>query len=192
MGRAGDGVGRLNARQGCPTWPPPGGKQPNDKGLARAGRVLGISRTDMQRAAKIISIDEEAKAEIRRIHLNVQETILQIAREPKGSHLAKVHQICGAEVALVAEAESPVPEIPPQQSASPAEEPGQVQEDSANGTDVWVESPPTAPAENSDGLDIPAALRRDNTTEKLKKLDSIWLAWISTARNSANVDLKSL
>ena len=43
---------------------PPGGHQPHDKGFSRAGRVLGVSREDVQRASIIASICKEAKAEI--------------------------------------------------------------------------------------------------------------------------------
>jgi hypothetical protein len=39
-----------------------------------------------------------------------------------------------------------------------------------------VESPSTAPSDNSDGIDIPSLPRRDNAAETLKSLISNWEA----------------
>jgi hypothetical protein len=37
---------------------PPGGRQPHDKGFSRVGRVLGVSRREVERAQKIASISK--------------------------------------------------------------------------------------------------------------------------------------
>jgi len=63
-------VGEKGARLGHPV----GGPQPHDKGFSRAGRVLGVSRSEVQRAEKMGGISAAAKAEIRRINLKVKRT----------------------------------------------------------------------------------------------------------------------
>lgn len=61
---------------------PPGGRQPNDKGIRAAVRELGMERTEIQRAVKIASIASEAKDAARDAGLSDnQSALLEIARE---------------------------------------------------------------------------------------------------------------
>jgi hypothetical protein len=72
---------------------PVGGHQPHDKGFSRAGRVLGVSRRDIERASVIASICKEAKAEIRRLNLNVQRQLLAIGAQPEELQLRKLYEL---------------------------------------------------------------------------------------------------
>jgi hypothetical protein len=81
---------QLKAAQGAH---PLGGFQPHDKGFSRTGRVLGVSRRDVERASVIASICTEAKAEIRRLNLNVQRKLLAIGAEPEDLQLAKLYEL---------------------------------------------------------------------------------------------------
>jgi Bifunctional DNA primase/polymerase, N-terminal len=66
---------------------------PHNKGFSRVGRVLGVSRRDVQRAAVIASICAEAKAEIRRLNLNVRRKLLAIGTEPEELQLRKLYEL---------------------------------------------------------------------------------------------------
>jgi Bifunctional DNA primase/polymerase, N-terminal len=66
---------------------------PHNKGFSRVGRVLGVSRRDVQRAAVIASICAEAKAEIRRLNLNVRRKLLAIGAEPEELQLRKLYEL---------------------------------------------------------------------------------------------------
>src|ERR1700722_11773671 len=81
---------KLKAAQGAH---PRGGAQPHDRGFARAGRVIGVPRRDVERASKIASICKEAKAEIRRLNLNVKRDLLAIGAEPEELQLAKLYEL---------------------------------------------------------------------------------------------------
>jgi hypothetical protein len=72
---------------------PLGGHQSHDKGFTRTGRVLGVSRRDVQRASIIASICAEAKAEIRRLNLNVQRKLLAIGAQREELQLAKLYEL---------------------------------------------------------------------------------------------------
>jgi hypothetical protein len=58
----------------------------------------------------------------------------------------------------------------------PADEPAGTGDEAENQEDAAVESPSTAPSDNSDGIDIPSLPRRDNAAETLKSLISNWEA----------------
>ena len=81
---------KLKAAQGAH---PRGGPQPHDRGFSRAGRVIGVPRRDVERASKIASICAAAKAEIRRLNLNVKRDLLVIGAEPEELQLAKLHEL---------------------------------------------------------------------------------------------------
>ncbi len=72
---------------------PRGGHQPHDKGFSRAGRVIGVSRRNVERASKIAAICKEAKAEIRRLNLDVRRHLLAIGAEPEELQLAKLYEL---------------------------------------------------------------------------------------------------
>jgi hypothetical protein len=71
---------------------PSGGRQPHDKGFSKAGRVLGVSRREVERAQKIVSICVAAKAEIRRLNLNVKSKLVQIGEAPEDIQLAMLYE----------------------------------------------------------------------------------------------------
>jgi Bifunctional DNA primase/polymerase, N-terminal len=71
---------------------PPGGHQPHDKGFNRAGRVIGVSRRDIERASKIASICAAAKAEIRRLNFNVKRDLVAIGATPEDLQLAMLYE----------------------------------------------------------------------------------------------------
>jgi hypothetical protein len=72
---------------------PLGGHQPHDKGFSRTGRVVGVSRRDVERASVINSICAEAKAEIRKLNLNVKRKLLAIGAEPEELQLRKLYEL---------------------------------------------------------------------------------------------------
>jgi hypothetical protein len=72
---------------------PLGGHQSHDKGFSRTERVLGVSRRDVQRASIIAAICKEAKAEIRRLNLNVQRKLLAIGAQPEELQLRKLYEL---------------------------------------------------------------------------------------------------
>jgi hypothetical protein len=62
--------------------PLPGGKQPGEKGQAKAARELGISEPDMRRAVKVASISPEAQQAARDAGLdNNRSVLLAVAKE---------------------------------------------------------------------------------------------------------------
>ena len=61
---------QLVRAKGAQLAHPRGGRQPHDKGLAAAERVLGVSRRDLGRAEKIASICSEAQEVIRQAKLD--------------------------------------------------------------------------------------------------------------------------
>ena len=60
---------------------------------AAQGRVIGVPRRDVERASKIASICKEAKAEIRRLNLNVKRDLLAVGAEPEELQLAKLYEL---------------------------------------------------------------------------------------------------
>lgn len=73
---------------------PPGGAQPNDKGIKAASRELGIERTAAQRATKVAGLSPEAKAAAKETGLDKnQSALLKVANEAPEEQAAKVRQI---------------------------------------------------------------------------------------------------
>ncbi len=188
-------VGEKGARVGHPVGSP----QPHDKGFSRAGRVLGVSRSQVQRAEKMAGISAAAKAEIRRINLTVKRDLLKIRRLPPDEQVAMVHELAGPKprtvpvrgAALPADSESGAakghePATPraaePTQSKEPtqaAEATGAEDEPEDRKDDV-VESPSTAP-DNADGLDIPPFLIRADGEKKYQAFKNRWAEYCEAA-----------
>jgi ParB-like chromosome segregation protein Spo0J len=77
--------------------PLPGGKQPGEKGQAKAARELGISEPDVRRAVKVASISPEAQRAARDAGLdNNRSVLLAVAKESTPE--AQVRQV-GVEAA---------------------------------------------------------------------------------------------
>ncbi|MBS7698690.1 MULTISPECIES: hypothetical protein [unclassified Chelatococcus] len=63
--------------------PPPGGKQPRNKGIRAAAKDLGMTRQTVERAVKVAALAPEAKAEARKRGVAGNQTVLlAAAREP--------------------------------------------------------------------------------------------------------------
>lgn len=89
---------------------PPGGAQPNDKGIKAASRELGIERTATQRATKVAGLSPEAKAAAKETGLdNNQSALLKAAKEAPEEQAAKVRQI--AEQRAVKPAPAPLNDL---------------------------------------------------------------------------------
>jgi len=73
---------------------PPGGVQPNDKGLRKAAKRLGVSREKMRRRRLVSGLSEEAKAEAKALGLQDNESALLDAAKlptPEGQ-ISKLRQ----------------------------------------------------------------------------------------------------
>jgi Bifunctional DNA primase/polymerase, N-terminal len=174
---------RLVNEKGARLGHPAGGVQPHDKGFSRAGRVLGVSRSQVQRAEKMVRISAEAKAEIRRIGVKEKQDLLKIARLPADEQVAAVQELEGPKPRVTranatAPSKGPQPAIASERkpAAPPEDEPAGAEDEAENQEDAAVESPSTAPGDNSDGIDIPSLPRRDNAAETLESLISNWEA----------------
>lgn len=89
---------------------PPGGAQPNDKGIKAASRELGIERTAAQRATKVAGLSPEAKAAAKETGLDKnQSALLKAAKEAPEEQAAKVRQI--AEQRAVKPAPAPLNDL---------------------------------------------------------------------------------
>jgi hypothetical protein len=162
---------------------PAGGRQPHDKGLARAGRVLGVSRSDMQRAEKIASISAAGKAAIRRLKLTIKQDLLNIFRSPPDEQVAKAIALAAPKgrvkpAAVIDPSEnsrqvlaSATPAVPP------AENPGQGEDESHGRMGEVVKSPPTAP-ENSVEPEIPLALLNTDGEKVFEAIKARWVQYI--------------
>lgn len=91
----------LTAAKGAQIAPPSGGHQPQEKGVKKVARDLGIERTDVQRAIKVASISDEAKQAARDVGLDDNRTaLLQVAKEATPeAQVAKVDAISVARAA---------------------------------------------------------------------------------------------
>jgi hypothetical protein len=73
---------------------PRGGKQPHDRGMSAAARILGVSRRDVGRAERFANICPEAQQEIRRAALDdLQVALEEIADEPPEQQVAKAIEL---------------------------------------------------------------------------------------------------
>jgi ParB-like chromosome segregation protein Spo0J len=98
----------AKARQG--DEPLPGGKQPTEKGQAKAARELGISEPDARRAVKVASISPKAKQAARDAGLDDNRTaLLAVAKEVTAeAQVAKVGAISSTKTAAKAKAKDQV------------------------------------------------------------------------------------
>ena len=172
---------------------PRGGKQPHDKGLMAATRVLGVSRRDVGRAAKIASICSEAQQEIRRAALDdLQVALEEIADEPPEQQVAKAIELkeryrkprrdratdaatnanTGAQTGQVPEPEAPG-------AAPSADESDQPEEEQDDQQHPAVESP--APADASEGTNEPPSVldRRPDEDEKFERFEFRWEQYLA-------------
>jgi ParB family transcriptional regulator, chromosome partitioning protein len=72
---------------------PPGGVQPRDTGIKATARALGISKEEVQRAAKIDSITLQAKNAAAAAGLKAQSDLLKIASYPPADQVDAVAEI---------------------------------------------------------------------------------------------------
>jgi len=74
---------------------PSGGRQPNDQGLSKAARALGVTKEETMRSARIASISPEGKSKARELgfHDN-QAVLLQVAKMPTSDlQIARILEI---------------------------------------------------------------------------------------------------
>ena len=78
----------------------PGGAQPNDQGIRKTARALGISKDKASRAKKIDGICDDAKEAARNAGLdNNQSALLSVASRPRAEQAAHVEKIAEAKQA---------------------------------------------------------------------------------------------
>jgi len=175
---------------------PRGGRQPHDKGMSAAERVLGVSRRDLGRAKRFANICPDAQAVIREAKLDdIQVALEEIANEPAGQQVEKALEVKERyrkprrNRATKGDAK---PDTAPQQGQVPeAESPDLAPDDrdSDEGTEERkpVESPDTAPGEPSGDIDQPSALgRRAGDDEKFEILNSLWDQYIADEWDDAS------
>lgn len=93
---------------------PPGGAQPNDKGIKRATKELGVERTQVQRAVKIDSITPEAKEVARQEGLSIsQRALMTIAKAPAEKQAEVARQHAGERRGAPLEVDNPAFEVRP-------------------------------------------------------------------------------
>jgi Bifunctional DNA primase/polymerase, N-terminal len=175
---------------------PRGGRQPHDKGMSAAERVLGVSRRDLGRAERIASICPDAQAVIRHAKLDdIQVALEEIAGEPVERQVEKALELKERyrkprrnRVTIV----DTTPDTGQQQGRVPeAESPDLAPDDrdSDEGTEEEkpVESPDTAPGEPSGDVDQPSALgRRAGDDEKFEIITSLWDQYIADEWDDAS------
>jgi ParB-like chromosome segregation protein Spo0J len=72
----------------------PGGRQPGDKGIGKAARVLGYTRDDIRRSTQIASISIKAMTRAEKLGLDDnQAALLQIAKERPEEQVAKAEEL---------------------------------------------------------------------------------------------------
>ena len=76
----------------------PGGHQPDDKGVSKAAKQLGVSRDEVRRSKKIASISPAAKTAAKAAGLDDnQAALLKIAKEPTPKEqIKRVHELAKA------------------------------------------------------------------------------------------------
>lgn len=88
---------KLSADRKVAQVEPPGGIQPNEKGIRAASRELGIDRNEAVRANKIASISEQARQAAVDAHLdNNQSALLKIASAEPARQVAVVAELAEA------------------------------------------------------------------------------------------------
>lgn len=72
----------------------PGGRQPEDKGISKTAKQLGVTRDEIRRSRAVAKISRQAKraAEAAGVAGN-QKVLLEVAKEPKNAQVAKVHEL---------------------------------------------------------------------------------------------------
>jgi hypothetical protein len=166
---------------------PRGGRQPHDKGISAAEKVLGISRRDLGRAERIAGICADAQAVIREAKLDdIQVALEEIASEPpqrqveKALELKERYRKPRRNRATKGDAK---PDAAPQQGQLPeAESPELAPDDESDkpAEEKPVEGPDTAPGEPPADVDPPSALdRRASADEKFEIVKSQWEQYIA-------------
>jgi len=73
---------------------PRGGRQPNDMGIKKTARALGITREEVRRSMAIAGMSARAKARVCAIGLDdVQQVLLEIARQAPQEQISKIEEI---------------------------------------------------------------------------------------------------
>jgi ParB-like chromosome segregation protein Spo0J len=70
---------------------PSGGRQPNDRGLSKAARALGVSKEETMRAARIAGISPEGKSKARELGFQDNQAVLLQVAKLSSPHLQIEH-----------------------------------------------------------------------------------------------------
>jgi ParB family transcriptional regulator, chromosome partitioning protein len=72
----------------------PGGRQPHDKGVSKAAKMIGTTRDDVRRSKLMAAILPEAKkAAVAAGLANNESALLKVAKEPTQLQVSKVHEL---------------------------------------------------------------------------------------------------
>jgi hypothetical protein len=166
---------------------PRGGRQPHDKAFSAAERILGISRRDLRRAERFVSICADAQAVIRQAELDdIQTALEEIAAESpqrqveKALELKERYRKPRRNRARNGDAKPDAPPSELPKAESPDLAPGDPDRDEGPADEKPVEGPDTAPDEPPGDVDPPSALdRRASPDEKFEMVKSRWEQYIA-------------
>jgi hypothetical protein len=166
---------------------PPGDRQPHDKGMSAAEKVLGISRRDLGRAERIANICPDAQAVIRQAKLDdIQVALEEIAGEPpqrqveKALELKERYRKPRRNRARNGDAKPDTAPTELPKAESPDIAPGDPDPDEGTEDQKPVEGPDTAPEEPPGDVDPPSALdRRVSADDKFEIVKSQWEQYIA-------------
>jgi hypothetical protein len=178
---------RFIRERGVQVAHPRGGRQPHDRGMSAAERVLGVSRRDLRRAERIANICPDAQVVIRQAKLDdIQIALEEIAGEPPQRQVEKALELKeryrkprrNRARSGDAKPDAPPSELP--KAESPDLAPGDPDRDEGTEDEKPVEGPDTAPDEPPGDVDPPSALdRRVSADEKFEIVKSQWEQYIA-------------
>jgi hypothetical protein len=190
-----------------------GSKQPNDKGMSAAERVLSVSRRDLGRFEKINAISAEAKKQVRLAGLDDnQNALLAIAELPTEKQAEKVRELAdqyseGRRKRSAAANSTTPPTVSTDNDEDDADEPEDgadnerhtppdkgSEEDAFHGEgdadepEAGAESPPTVP--DGEELDISPDHVRKRDEKKLQTLKAIYAEHLEPEWNDASPEVQ--
>jgi hypothetical protein len=171
---------------------PRGGRQPHDKGISAAEKVLGISRRDLRRAERFSKISPDAQAVIRQAKLDdIQTALEEIANEPLQRQVEKALELKERYRKPRGSRRTNAPDTGSEKDQLPEAEAPNVAPDDDDESDKPTEEKPTpgtAPTKPSDNVDDqPSALdRRAGDDEKFEIVTSLWDQYIADEWDDAS------
>jgi uncharacterized ParB-like nuclease family protein len=159
----------------------PGGKQPHDRGISRAAKILGFTRDEIRRSLKIAAISADVKTKAKELGLDHnQSALLKIAQaEGTDAQLETIKEIhsgkgSGSNTSARGEAKS-------------NKKKGKAPAKGASDTAEIEASPPLAPESNdesdSESQDSEDPDNLDGSTEKDRLFSELKAAWDNAPRS---------